>query len=183
VLELQDVVRRQLLAVGAFIPALTGAVAIGSAAAPWLLGADALIAAALGGFAAVLRQRRREYALDLILEGRERLPLAAVADERRRLLERSHRRMLAHTLELIRRAAQEQPPWLRSSALPYCARTLSVTASQLEEIERLLRGDAAGLRGIALTQRLLVDGSSPLHGQDAQRLSEELRRITMLLNA
>jgi hypothetical protein len=82
---------------------------------------------------------------------------------------------------LIRRAAEEHPQWLRSSALPYCPRTLSAATPQLAEIERLLRGDAAGLRGIALAQRLLVDGSSPLHGADAQRLSEELRRIVVLL--
>ncbi len=182
VLERQDVVRKHLLVVVALAPVFAAAAVLGVAAAPWLLGADVGTVAALSGCVAALRHRRREHALELILEGRERLPLVAVVRERRRLLEQSHRRMLAHTLELIRRAATEQPLWLRSSALPYCAPTVSAATSQLEEIERLLRSNTAGLRGIALTRRLLVDGGSPLHGEDVQTLTEELRRITLLLN-
>ncbi len=182
-LEREDVVRRDLLVAGALTVAGIGGVLLGVGAAVWLLGPAGLTAMALTGSAAVVRQQRRERVLDLILEGRERLPVSAVADERRRLADPAHRRMLANTLALIRKGADGHPQWLRSSTLPYSPSALRAATSQLIEIEQLLRGEAAAVRGVALVQRLLVDGGSALHRDDSQRLCEELRRVSVLLRS
>ncbi len=180
-LEREDILRRDLLVAGALIVAASGGLLVGVDAAVWLLGAAGLTAIALACAAAAVRQQRRENALHLILEGRERLPVSAVAAERRRLTDPGHRKMLASTLELIRKGADEHPQWLRSSTLLYSPPALRAATPQLIEVEQLLRGDAAGVRGIALVQRLLVDAGSALHRDDPQRLCEELRRVTVLL--
>jgi hypothetical protein len=52
---------------------------------------------------------------------------------------------------------------------------------QLEEVRRLVLAERPGPRGVALLQQLIVAADSPLHGADAQRLREELRRIAVLL--
>jgi hypothetical protein len=181
ILELQDVVRRDLLVLGALVPATLGAAVLGSDAAAWLTLGAAIAIAALGGGAALLHVRRREAALTLIVEGRDRLPLAAVARERERLLDPAYRRMLAHSLALLRSRAETLPDWFRTSPIPYNAAMLRSVADELRELERLLTCETVGVRGVALTHRLLVDGHSPLHGNDARQLSEELRRIAVSL--
>jgi hypothetical protein len=180
-LELEDVVRRDLLVVAAMLAPLALIAWLRVAFAPWLLGAALVSAAALVALVAILRARRREFALALILEGHERLPVQAVAAERARLLAADHRRMLARSLELLRAAASERHDWLRSGTLPYSARTITAAAPAMREVEALLRSERPGTRGVALAQRLLVDGRSPLHGSDAHALREELRRIAVLL--
>ncbi len=183
VLELQDVVRRDLLVVSGMVPALIAGLALGFGPAPWLLGGTGCCAAVLAFAAMVLHQRRRALAVELIVDGRADLAVAAVVDEARRLLDPAERRMLARSLARIRTAAHENPPWLRPSTLPYHRRTVLTAAPALVEIERLLQGHTPGLRGIALAQRLLIEGASPLYGHDAQRLNEELHRIIALLRA
>jgi hypothetical protein len=89
--------------------------------------------------------------------------------------------MLARSLQLVRAAASEHPAWLRSSTLPYSAHTIAAAVPGLREVEALLRSDRPAARGVALAQRLLVDGRSPLHGSNARALCEELRRIAVLL--
>jgi hypothetical protein len=177
VLELQDLVRRDLLVLCALVPAVLGGLVLGLESAAWLAGATAATAAALGAGAAILLLRRREAAIGLILEGRAQLPLPAVAEERERLLNPAYRRMLARSLALIRRGAEARSPW---PAL-YCAPMIRGVADELRELEALLTRKAVDVRGVALTYELLVDGRSPLHGSDPRRLSEELQRIAAIL--
>ena len=53
------------------------------------------------------------------------------------------------------------------------------------EVRRLaeqLRGEPSGARAVALVERLLTSGMSPLYGRDAEVLREELRRLQYLLS-
>jgi hypothetical protein len=180
-LELQDVVHRDLLVLGALLPATLGAAALGSDSAVRLAGAAAAVALALAAFAAVLRIRRRDAAVALIGEGRAELPLPAVAEERARLLDPAYRRTLARSLSLLRWRAAEHSEWFVTSAVPYDVSMLRSVAGGMREVEELLTGDEVNVRGVALARTLLVDGCSPLHGHDPRRLGEELCRIAASL--
>jgi hypothetical protein len=182
-LEREDVARRDLLAVAALLPGIAAVAVVSLGAALLLLAAVAATSLALGCVLGALRARRRELVLKLILEGHERLPVAAVAAERRRLADPAYRGMLARTLERIRVAARDQPAWLRSSTVTYDAGTILVAEPHIRRVETLLRSERVGARGVALTLRLLVDGGSPLHACDERRLSEELARIALLIQS
>jgi hypothetical protein len=123
---------------------------------------------------ATLRLERRDLCLDLLVEGRDHVPLRPLARERRRLLDPEHRRRLARSLEAL-----GDP---RSGRWPLCSRRLlAATKPQLREVAALLREDQANPRGIALVDRLLTRGESPLYGQDAALLRDELARARYLL--
>ena len=126
---------------------------------------------------------RRDIVLDLIVDGREALPLRSVARERRRLLDRRHRVLLARALDALREEAAI-PLVRRSSPLPlYSRRVVAAVAPELEETAQALRRSDASVRGVALSERLLSGHDSPLYGDDADRLREELRRVRFLLDA
>ena len=55
---------------------------------------------------------------------------------------------------------------------------LAAAASDLAELARLLRSEAAGPRSVAMTQRLLFDEGSALYGYDVSLLRQELKRIS-----
>jgi hypothetical protein len=181
VLEQQDVIRRDLLVLCALLPATLGGAALGSDSAVWLAAATAVTGAVLAIVAAVLLVRRREAALALIADGRDELPLPAIAEERARLLDPAYRRNLARSLSLLRWRAAEHTEWFRTSPIPDNVSMLRSVSDGMREVEQLLTRDEVGVRGVALTRRLLVDGCSPLHGRDPQRLSEELHRIIAML--
>jgi hypothetical protein len=143
---------------------------IGAAAVGCVLAVAVLIA----------RVRLRELAFDLIANGREELPLPAVAHERSRLRDRRYRRRLAHTLDVITLQPDAREWWS-----PIYADHESVRAAhgELWEIARLLRElPSVRARGVALVTRLVRDGAtSPLYQGPALRLHEELGRIRHVL--
>lgn len=177
VLEAQDVVRRDLLALCALLGPALGAMLLGSESAAWLAAAAAAVAVVLAGIAAILHGRRRDAAFELILEGRDRLPLPAVAEERAHLLDPAYRRTLARSLALLRWRAAEYSEWFVTSPIPFDVPMLRSVADGMRELEELLTREEVGVRGVALARKLLIDGRSPLHGHDPQLLSEELHRI------
>jgi hypothetical protein len=125
----------------------------------------------------------RDLVLDLIVEGRDDLPLPSVARERRRLLDRGCRVQLAGALDALREEATT-PLAQRSPRLPlYCRRVVAGVAPELEGTAQALRRSDAGVRGIALSERLLTGHDSPLYADDADRLREELGRVRFLLRA
>ena len=126
---------------------------------------------------------KRDHVLDLIVDGRGDLAVRSVARERRRLLDSRHRIRLARSLDAVRDEATT-PLVRRPSGLPlYRRRVVAIVAPELEDTARTLRREDAGLRGIALSERLLSGHDSPLYADDADRLREELRRIRFLLEA
>ena len=128
----------------------------------------------------LLVQRRRELCLDLIVAGRARLPLAAVARESRRLLMPHYRACLARTLEDLARVGQHgrQPltaqPWRDMKGV-------RSTSPQLHELACLLRRGRVSARAVAVTEQLLASPESPLYGSEPELLREELRRVRYLL--
>ena len=54
-------------------------------------------------------------------------------------------------------------------------------APDLATLAAQLRSADTNLRGVAAVERLLIDGTSSLYGQDDTLLSEELHRIRYLL--
>jgi hypothetical protein len=90
--------RGQALAVGVILVAsLTAAIAGVSGTQTAVLIA-AVMLCVLGAATLSMRNRMRTHALELIIEGREDVPVAAVEDERRRLLAPRGRRLLAGSL-------------------------------------------------------------------------------------
>jgi hypothetical protein len=149
----------------------------------YLVLASAVVQATIAGAIALLADRQRELVLDIIIEGRGHLPLAAVERARRRLLEPGHRQGLAHWLDAVCREA-EHPIQRPAFARPlYSTRLIAAVAPDLAEIARLLGDDDPGLRGVAKTQRLLRDGTSALYGQEVDVLRQELHRIRFLLES
>jgi hypothetical protein len=145
--------------------------------------ASAVVQATIAVAIALVADRKRELVLDLIIEGRGHLPLVAVRRARRRLLDRGHREGLAQWLDAVCREA-EHPMQRPAFARPmYSTRLITTLAPDLAEIARLLRTDTPGLRGVAMTQRLLGDGTSALYGQDVDVLRQELHRIRFLLES
>lgn len=151
-----------------------------SSALPFVVAAAAVLSVFVCG-AAVAAWNKRERALELIIEGHGNLPLDIVKRERRRILDPNHRDALARSLDGMR-AEAENPVHRRPLAPPlFSPRAIAAVASDLTEIARLLGDDDASLRGVAMTRRLLFDGTSPLYGEDVRLLQEELHRIRFLL--
>jgi len=177
------VVTRQSIAVGLVLAASAG-VAVAATARAWALAvSSAVVLLALAAVAAVLRARERADALQLILEGRERLPVDAVEHERRRLVDVRTRSRLADSLEEMVRIARTPPRDEPRPAPPiFYRRVVREVAEDLERIAALLRAQSATARGVAFAEWLLTQGSSPLYGDDPAALREELRRLHYLLS-
>ena len=173
---------RQWVHVGAVV---TGSVIARIEGRQWagpLAGSATSVLLILTVLVAVHKQRERDCAIELILEGREGIPIAAVQRQRRRLLAEQTRNGLAGNLEeLIRRAARRSRLRPRVTPLPFEPTVLTMAAGELRDVIGLLRGEALSARGVARAERLVERAVSPLYGQDAGALREELCRVRDLL--
>lgn len=121
---------------------------------------------------------RRERARELIIDGREALPLPSVAAERRRLLDPRARRKLAGALERALWAAEHYEQLLIASRPPPGVLPLRALAPELREVVGRLRAEEVAVRGVARAARLLTGGyASPLYQGRAEELRLELDRI------
>jgi hypothetical protein len=137
----------------------------------------------LAGTLAILTTTKRARLLDLLIEGRDRLPLGAVERERDRLLDIGHRTTLARSLDGLRREA-EHPRLRPPSTQPlYAPRVIAAVAPDLAWTARLLSAPDAAIAGVAMTEQLLGGSRSPLFGTDVERLRQELRAINFRLQA
>jgi hypothetical protein len=128
------------------------------------------------------KQRERDCAIELVLEGRETVPIAAVQRQRRRLLADQTRSGLAGNLEdLIRQAAGRSRRQIRVTPLPFDPTVVMMAVRELRDVIGLLRTEGASARGVARAERLVERAVSPLYGQDVGVLREELRRVRDLL--
>jgi hypothetical protein len=106
------------------------------------------------------KQRERDYAIELVLEGLETVSIAAVQRQRRRLLSDRTRNGLAGNLEeLIRQAAGRSRLHVRVTPLPFGPMVSTMAAGERRDVIGLVR-----------TQ-----------GVSAHALREELRRVRDLL--
>jgi hypothetical protein len=133
--------------------------------------------------AAVLVSSRRDRALELIAQGRASVPLVAAARERQRLVEPRFRERLARSLDDIQDDCELAMRGARPVRPLFSVRVVRAAAPELTRVATLVRGDRAGLPGIAMAERLVTNGCSPLYGEDLGLLLEELRRTRFLLEA
>jgi hypothetical protein len=171
----------QALVLMSIIAASATAALAGVTDARAALAAAMAVEAALVCALVALAGAKRDHLLDLIIEGREHLPLPPVARERERLLDPRHRARLSHSLEALRHEA-EHPGLHRPSDRPlYRRRVIAAVAPDLVETARSLRCEDAGSAGIAMAERLLSRHDSPLYDENGERLRVELRRCRFLL--
>jgi hypothetical protein len=180
-LELRRVLARQSLAAAS--ASAVGAVSV-MCGAGWALPVLAVAGAVqlvLAAGLTVVVALARERARDLIVEGREHLPL--LSRQRRRLLDRRYREGLARAFEGVVAAAERWPRILRNSRPLFNVRLVREVAPELQEIAALLRLVTSSARGVALSERLLTSGASPLYGMEIDDLRSELRRIREALRS
>lgn len=128
------------------------------------------------------KQRQRDCAIELVLEGREGIPIAAVQRQRRRLLSDQTRNGIAGSLEdLIRQTASRSRVQLRVTPLPFEPMVVRLVAGELRDVIGLLRAEEVSARGVARAERLVERAVSPLYGHDVGALREELCRVRDLL--
>ncbi len=169
--------------------AAVAAVQLGALALWWVnasyaralaLGAG-VVQVALGLRWASLRVQRRELCLELVIEGREYLPLAAVARECRRLGSPQGQAQLAMCLENLADIATRKPCRGERQRPIYSWQALAATEPELRGVVARLRAGGVELRGVALLDRLITSGASPLYGERVGPLREELSRGSYLL--
>jgi hypothetical protein len=144
--------------------------------------AGVVVQAGLGCRLAALRACRRELCLELIVGGRQALPLSCIDRERRRLLDpRTSEQFATSVDEMLEIAARRLPG--HPAARPFfCVRVVRRVAPELRQIASLLRGDAPCVRGVAAVEWLLTSSASPLYGVQVESLRQELGRACYLLS-
>jgi hypothetical protein len=131
---------------------------------------------------AAYEQGKRDCAIELILEGNESIPVAAVRRERRRLLSERTRSGLARHLEgMVRQATGHQRLHARVSTPLFDVNLVAMVVDDLLEVAGLLRTDGRPARGVARAERMVERAVSPLYGQEVIALREELRCVRELL--
>lgn len=127
---------------------------------------------------AVRVQARRDCVTDVILEGREDLPVAVAQRERRRLVSDRHRLGLARSLEeMVREAAAPRTGRVRLVLPLFEPRVVAQVADELLELGGVLRTGRMSAHGVACLERLVSHATSPLYGHDVVALRAELRRV------
>jgi hypothetical protein len=143
--------------------------------------ASAVVLAVLACYLALLASHRAACAREVIIEGLVDVPLAVVQRERDRLLDRAHRAELANHVEAMREEGQRPGGRLPMAHPVFSRRVIAAVDPELEALARRLRPESANVRGIAMAERLLTDGCSPLYGTSVGELREELHRIMFSL--
>jgi hypothetical protein len=182
--DMLGVLLRQAGAVSVLLLGSIGALILGAGqAVPFVIGSS-IVGLVLAALAGEQWDRRRFAARQLVLDGRESLPLAPVQRERHRLLEARTRHYVARSFERVLQHVTRRPAPVPASVRPlFDVGTVSSVTEDLREIVRLLHSGVAHARGVALAERLLTEGVSPLYGYDAIALRDELRRVRYLLTA
>ncbi len=181
VLDSSQAARVQALTIGAVLAADLIVLLENAALALPLALALACVAVqiVLGLRIAYLASRKRGICRQLIIDGEQQLPLAAIERELQRLGAARHQAALAQRIERLAEAATN--PRSRPPFPIYHLSVLRAVAAPLHEIGRLLQSGDAGVRGVAFVESLLASGDSPLYGTEVGPLREELARARYLL--
>jgi hypothetical protein len=145
--------------------------------------AAAVVLWAMACRAVALIWRMRDEALDVIIAGGGDLPIEAVRRRQARLLRRPNRNRLAASFDDMRReAARPIGRFARTSPI-FNRSIVTVVGAELAAVALLLREDNACARGVAMAERLLLDGGSCLYRDDVETLRQEVRRVRYHLAA
>jgi hypothetical protein len=177
-----DATVRQLLVVAAMF---AGSIAAALEHDSWARALAIASAIVLVGFVAATllrRQTRRDRALDLILEGRQSVPVSVVQRQCRRLSRPKTQRTLARALNSMVDDTLRRSWPLPLSSRPLLHRPLIARLQrEIRAVAELLGSGSATIRGVAFCERLVTDGASPLYGEDPLALNAELCRARTLL--
>jgi hypothetical protein len=173
--------RRQSVHVAAVLAGGTVARAEGAAWATPLLISAVIVLVFLALRLALCEQRKREGAIELILEGRDQLSIATVRRQRDRLLAPRTSSRLADDLREILDESTAGAGSFSYTRPIYQRGIIAAASDDLRSVIALLRGRHTSPRGIARAERLLTHGTSPLYGIDAQALRDELANVRRLL--
>jgi hypothetical protein len=110
------------------------------------------------------------------------LPLAAVEAESRRLCSARHQARLGRAVDELADIADRHRLLSPPAAVVRQVSTLGHFVPELREIALPLLTGAATVEGVALVERLLIFGDSPLYGADVEPLRRELRRVRTVLS-
>jgi hypothetical protein len=144
--------------------------------------ASAVVLAVLACELALLAGHRTACARQVIIDDGADVAVAVVQRERDRLLDPGHRAVLARHVEAMREEGQRPGGRLPMAHPVFSRRVIAAVDPELAAVARRLRAEAVGVRGIAMAERLLTDGCSPLYGTSAGELREELRRTMFMLD-
>lgn len=122
----------------------------------------------------------RDVCLDLVIEGRGDVGLRVLERERCRLAEPRHRATLARSITSLVQDAERPPRRPRARPIFDVQVVRSVNPELRAIAERLLAAPPA-VGGVALIERLLRNGVSPLYGSEVEPLRRELGRARYLL--
>ena len=135
----------------------------------------------LGVLLAAHLQAQRDRAIELVLEGREGLRIAAVQRQRQRLLAERTRQALASRLADVLELASAGRKFSLLAPPLFEPRIVRTVASELGDVIESLRSQETSACGVARAERLVERAVSPLYGQEAEALREELCRVRELL--
>ena len=135
----------------------------------------------LGALLAAHLQAERDCAVELVLEGRERLRIAAVQRQRQRLLSERTRQALASRLADVLELASAGRKFRLLAPPLFEPRIVRTVTGELRDVIESLRGEETSACGVARAERLVERAVSPLYGQNAEALREELCRVRELL--
>jgi hypothetical protein len=127
-----------------------------------------------------LRVAVRDACLGLLTEGRGGAHIRVLERERCRLVEPRHLATLARSIALLVQDA-ERPPIRPRARLVFDVRVVRSVAPELRAIAERLLAPAPAVQGVALVERLLRNGGSPLYGSEVEQLRRELGRARYLL--
>jgi hypothetical protein len=146
-----------------------------------LLVAAAVVQVLIAAQLALLVDRRRDCARDVIIEGRGELPIDAVERERTRLEDPAWQEELARDIDHMRDIAAQCATWPPAARPFFVARVVAAVEPELGRVAARLQTGAADARGVAMLERLIRHGESVLYGDDVRPLREELRRVLFLM--
>lgn len=180
-LERRRMLLRWAAIVGLLLSAGIVALIAGRAMAVALILSAGIVELVLACTAAATAVDLRVRSLELISTGGGNVPIAVVQRIRARLESAGARRRLARDLESLHSTAAAWNPVLAGQRMTFRPRVILAVGSDLSTLAQRLRAGPADLRGIALLERSLTDGCSPLYGHDPELLRQHLHRIRFLL--
>ena len=176
--DLLQRIARQCVVVAAVLVAAIAACVAGYGWAWTLILGAGVVLSILALLAVGFQQCKHDHAIDLILKGYQNFPIAAVQDQRRRLLSARTRLRLARSLIQTVNEVSQRPRWQARGRTPlFHPETIAETIDELLEVEHALSTDEVSAQGIARAERLITDGASPFYGHDSIALRAELHRI------
>jgi hypothetical protein len=182
-LERRAAIHVEMLAMVALLVVcgVAGEIGIAEAVPVALVAAPAGVVSWIRAFEAGIRVRG--LVLQLIADGRGRLPLPEIEDQCARLLDPQHRRDQVEWLTALAKGEhfafgvpRRVPPIINR-------RVVAAAREELMEVAYALSGDERGLAGLALLELVSYEPESPLFGDDALQLREALARVRFRLAA